>query len=271
MTLSRPRATPEVRLRKLTYRPGQSFFHQLYPLDKLIWLLILSVVILIVTRGILTFLLAALALVILFALFPQIWSVRGIRLVFFTALFLFILYILFDKTGATLWDPGLRIFRVTQNGVASGLLFGSRFLAIVLLSYIFILTTNPSELAYTLMQAGLPYRFGFMLITALRLAPILEDEGQTIYQAQLVRGVRYDQGTLKRIPLLVQQFLTPLLISALRRADKLVFSMEGRGFGQYPTRTFRQRAVLTYRDIIFNGLLVALTGLMLTLNFRGRL
>ena len=123
----------EVSLRKLTYRPGQSFFHQLYPLDKLIWLLILSVVILIVTRGILTALLAALTLATLISLFPQIWQVRGFRLVCFTALFLFILYVLFDKTGSILWDPGLRIFRITQNGITSGLLFGSRFLAIVLL------------------------------------------------------------------------------------------------------------------------------------------
>lgn len=261
---------PEVGLRKLTYRPGQSFFHRLYPLDKLIWLLLLSVLILIITKGALTLALAFLALVILVALFPQIWKIRGVRLVFFTGFFLFVLYLLFDKTGAVLWNTGPDLFKVTQNGLSSGLLFSSRFLAIVLLSYIFILTTNPSELAYALMRVGLPYRYGFMLITALRLAPILEDEGQTIYQAQLVRGVRYDQGSLKRIPLLVQQFLTPLLISALRRADKLVFSMEGRGFGQYSNRTFRQRAIPTYRDLIFNILLVPLTVLFLILNYGGR-
>ncbi len=86
-----------------------------------------------------------------------------------------------------------------------------------------------------------------------------------------MRGVRYDQGSLKRIPLLVQQFMTPLLISALRRADKLVFSMEGRGFGQYRTRTFRNRVVPTYRDLIFILLLVALSTLILVLNYGGRL
>ena len=257
-------------MRKLTFRPGTSFFHQLYPLDKLVWLLILSLLILIVTKGALTLALAIFALIILIALFPQIWRIRGIRLVLFTGFFLFILYILFDKTGQLLWDPGISLFRITQNGLSSGLLFSSRFLAIVMLSYVFILTTNPSELAYTLMRVGLPYRYGFMLITALRLAPILEDEGQTITQAQLARGVRYDQGTLKRIPLLVQQFMTPLLISALRRADKLVFSMEGRGFGQYPDRSFRQMSVPTYRDVIFNFLLVPLTVLFLILNYGGR-
>jgi len=258
-------------LRKLTFQPGNSFFHQLYPLDKLIWLLLLSSLMLIVTKGLLTMLLALLSLITLIILCPQIWKVRGFRLVFFTGITLFFVYILFNKTGQVIWDPGFRIFIITQNGVASGLLFSSRFLAIVLMSYLFILTTNPSDLAYALMKAGLPYRYGFMLITALRLAPILEDEGQTIYQAQLVRGVRYDQGNLKRIPLLVQQFMTPLLISALRKADKLVFSMEGRGFGQYSTRTFRKRVSPTYRDILFTILLVALSTIILILNYGGRL
>ena len=258
-------------MRKLTFQPGKSFFHQLYPLDKLIWLLLLSALVLIVTKGLLTLLLALLALISLIWLCPQIWKVRGFRLVFFTGIFLFVVYLLFEKTGTVLWDPGISLFKITQNGINSGLLFSSRFLAIVLMSYLFILTTNPSDLAYALMKAGLPYRFGFMLITALRLAPILEDEGQTIYQAQLVRGVRYDQGSLKRIPLLVQQFMTPLLISALRRVDKLVFSMEGRGFAQYRTRTFRNRVVPTYRDLIFTLLLVALSTFILVLNYGGRL
>ncbi|MBG0786221.1 MAG: energy-coupling factor transporter transmembrane protein EcfT [Anaerolineaceae bacterium] len=258
-------------MRKLTFQPGTSFFHMLYPLDKLIWLLLLSALVLIVTKGLLTLLLALLALISLIWLCPQIWIVRGFRLVFFTGIFLFVIYLLFEKTGAVLWDPGIKLLQITQNGIDAGLLFSSRFLAIVLMSYLFILTTNPSDLAYALMKAGLPYRFGFMLITALRLAPILEDEGQTIYQAQLVRGVRYDQGSLKRIPLLVQQFMTPLLISALRRADKLVFSMEGRGFGQYRTRTFRNRVAPSYRDLIFNILLVALSTFILVFNYGGRL
>jgi len=258
-------------LRKLTFQSGSSMFHQLYPLSKLIWLLLLSALVLIISKGLLILVLAFLALVALVVLCPQIWKVRGFRLVFFTGIFLFFVYVLFDKTGTVLWDPGIALFRITQNGIDSGLLYGSRFLAVVLMSYLFILTTNPSDLAYSLMRAGLPYRYGFMLITALRLAPILEDEGQTIYQAQLVRGVRYDQGSLKRIPLLVQQFMTPLLISALRRADKLVFSMEGRGFGQYPTRTFRNRVTPTYRDLLISILLGALSTTLLILNFRGRL
>ena len=131
----------------------------------------------------------------------------------------------------------------------SGLSYSGRFLAIVFMSYLFVLTTDPSDLAYALMNFGLPYRFGFMLVTALRLAPVMEDEGLTIYRAQLARGIRYDVANPKKFLLLVQQFMLPLLISAIRRADKLVFSMEGRGFGAHTKRTFRKRPSMTNNDL----------------------
>ncbi len=101
-------------MRKLTFQPGNSFFHQLYPLDKLIWLLLLSALVLIVTKGLLTLLLALLALISLIWLCPEIWKVRGFRLVFFTGIFLFVVYLLFEKTGTVLWDPGINFFIITQ-------------------------------------------------------------------------------------------------------------------------------------------------------------
>jgi energy-coupling factor transport system permease protein len=121
------------------------------------------------------------------------------------------------------------------------------------------------------MSIGLPYRFGFMFVTALRLAPILEGEGRTIYQAQLVRGIQYDRRGIGNVIRLSQQFLTPLLIGALRRADKLVFSMEGRGFGQYPSRTFRRQQSPSATDIIFNFIMVCLAGIALYINFGGEI
>ncbi len=74
---------------------------------------------------------------------------------------------------------------------ARGSHVGARFLDVVLLSYLFVLTTEPNLLAYGLMQVGLPYRFGFALVTALRLVPVFEKEGETVYRAQLARGIAY--------------------------------------------------------------------------------
>ncbi len=257
-------------MNKLAYQPGQTILHQVHPLSKFIWVLLTSILVFIITDGLLVFALSSWCLIYLFAVYPQIWKIRGFKFVLLTGMSLFLLYVIFDKTGTILFNPGKPLFQLTSGGILAGLIYSGRFLTIVTVSYLFVLTTNPTDLAYSLMRIGVPYRIGFMLVTALRLAPLLEDEGQTIYRAQIVRGVQYDKGNIKRFILLVQQFMTPLLISALSRADKLVFSMEGRGFGQNQTRSFRQRPKTSIWDFLFNIGMVVITGVLLIINFSGR-
>jgi energy-coupling factor transport system permease protein len=258
-------------MRKLSYQPGSSIAHQLYPLTKFGWLLIATVMFFLLQDGRLLMATAGLCALALFFINQDIWATRGFRFVCTTGIALFLLYLVFDKSGQVLFDPGYDFLVISSGGLMMGLRFSGRFLSIVFMSYIFILTTDPSDLAYALMKIGLPYRYGFMLVTALRLAPIMEEEGQTIYQAQLVRGIRYDRRNLHKLLLIIQQFMTPLLISALRRADKLVFSMEGRGFGKQPVRTFRKRPSATYLDLTLTlGLILLFAGL-LYLNHRSTL
>jgi energy-coupling factor transport system permease protein len=138
----------------------------------------------------------------------------------------------------------------------------ARFVSVVLLSYLFVLTTDPNGLAYGLMQAGVPYRYGFALITALRLVPIFEQEGQIVYRAQLARGVGYDTRSLRRLLTLARQFFLPMLISALGKVDALAVSMEGRCFGKHPSRTFLKEIHFTRRDILAAGLLLLVIGVI---------
>ena len=167
---------------------------------------------------------------------------RGVLL--WTAAFLLLLQALFYHGGEPLLYllPGGR-GPVTAAGLGRGARVAARFLVIVLSSQAFVLTTDPGALAYALMRAGLPYRFGFALVTALRLVPIFRAEATTVYQAQLARGVRYDAlGGPARVIALLRQFMLPLLVSALRKVDALAVSMEGRQFGRHPRRTYLRRA-----------------------------
>lgn len=234
---------------KLQYSPGNSIIHRLYPVTKLVWLLCGSVLVFMIGNGYLTLLTAGTFLVLLILVYPEFWKMRSVRFTFSTGLALFCIYLFFIKTGQTVFDPGINIFIITSDGLSMGLLYSSRFLSILFLSYLFILTTEPSDLAYALMRLGVPYRFGFMLVTALRLAPLMEEEGRNIYRAQLARGIRYDHAGLTKIFLLARQFLTPLLISALRRVDHLFFSMEGRGFGRCARRTFLRKILPSWLDL----------------------
>lgn len=242
---------------RLGYQPGKTWLHRLHPLVKGAWLLAATVYVFAEQ--------AVIPVVGILAFCGLCWlwiapgQVRGLRLVWLTALLLMGLQWGFVDEGNVFLDLGF--VQITDVGFANGIYVGGRFVDVVLLSYLFVLTTDPNALAYALMQVGAPYRFGFALITALRLAPIFEQEGQTVYQAQLARGIAYDAGGLERWFKLARQFVMPLLVSALSKVDALSVSMEGRCFGKYPQRTFLRKVVFTWGDgaaIVLLGLLIGL-------------
>lgn len=239
---------------RVTYQPGHSILHRLHPLVKAAWMLFGTILVFVVPSFCLV--LAVLGLVLL--AFPvaglHLGRVRGTRLFTTTALLLGILQILFVRQGAVLVQVGP--LALTADGVEAGVYVAGRFLSVVFLSYLFVLTTDPNNLAYALMQMGLPYRYGFTLITALRLVPIFEQEGQIVYSAQLARGVQYDTRSPRRFLSLARQFFLPLLVSALGKVDALAVSMEGRCFGKYPTRTFLRVVHVKRQDVAATILLL---------------
>jgi energy-coupling factor transport system permease protein len=98
------------------------------------------------------------------------------------------------------------------------------------------------------MNIGLPYRWGFALITALRLAPLFRLEAHHVYRAQLIRGVALDGAGPARWLSLLRHLCFPLLVSALRTAHHLALSMEGRAFGLCPRRTSARELPFGRRD-----------------------
>lgn len=249
-----PRGTH--RVSRVTYRPGTSLLHRLHPLVKLAWLIGGTVAVFALKQPE-----AVLGIALLAGLaFPlnglALRKVHGLRLFAFTGLTLFLVQVLFTRDGTTVLRIGP--LNVTWDGIAAGIYVAGRLLSVILLSYLFVLTTEPNDLAYTLMRIGLPYRYGFMLITALRLVPLFEEEAHIVYQAQLVRGIAYDRGGPRRFLTLARQFFLPLLVSAMSKVDALAVSMEGRCFGKYPRRTFLREVRFTWQDGVAVGVLVVL-------------
>ncbi len=253
------------RREQIAYRPGVTLIHRLHPLVKLGWMVAVTVCAFAVRSP-------WAALSVLCGLCGLwLWlapgRVRGVRLAVITSTALAIVQMLF-RTEGTVWVQ-LGWLRLTTAGISTGVYVGARFLGIVLLSYLFVRTTDPNALAYALMQVGLPYRFGFALVTALRLVPVFEQEGETVYRAQIARGMAYDRTGPRRWLILARQFILPLLVSALSKVDALAVSMEGRGFGQYQRRTFLREVPFTRTDILATGaLLLALATLVLGLRLK---
>jgi energy-coupling factor transport system permease protein len=185
------------------------------------------------------------------------WRIPGKRVWIAVGLGVLVIQVAFVRGGESVLGP------VTDAGLHAGLRAAGRLLAVVLLSTLFVATTEPFSLACALMRVGLPYRWGFALVTALRLAPAFRLEAHHVYQAQLARGVAYDAAAPRRWWLLLRHLCLPLLVSALRTAHCLSLSMEGRAFGLHPRRTYLREVTAGSNDLVAGGLLAASIALAL--------
>jgi energy-coupling factor transport system permease protein len=222
--------------RRIAYEPGASWVHRLHPLVKVAWLSALTILLFATTKAGIVLGVLGLAAALMAAGGVSLVGRRGARLILLTSLTLGALQLAFHREGAVVARVGP--LAITGAGVNAALYVAGRFASVVILSYVFVFTTDPSDLAYALMRAGVPYRYGFALVTALRLVPVFEAEAETVYEAQLARGIGHDARSPRRALGWLRQLVMPVLSSALGKVDALAVSMEGRGFGQYPHRTF---------------------------------
>ncbi len=246
---------------RVQYIPSGSPLHRLHPLPKLATLLGATVAVFIVdeTWQLLLF------LAVLLALFPaarlSLWEFRaGARFFISFSVLLMAIHAFFVHEGEVLLDATMGPFRttVTQGGLVLGLHMVIRFLVVVLGSFLFVATTEPNALAHGLMAAGLPYRAGFAMVLAMRLMPLLRSESSTVREAQAARGMPLDRPGLRGILRSIRHTFTPLLVSSLSRVDYMVISMEGRGFGLHPKRTFLREVPWRVRDSVLMTAGVAL-------------
>ena len=221
---------------RLGYQSGGSFFHRLHPLLKGAWLIFLTTAAFLIQSPTFNLVMVFGLLLIFPAIKVPLNDLRGLKLLIGTAALITVLQFLFWGEGSLVVEVGK--FRITDQGLLRGFYLGARFMVVVLISYLFVMTTSPNQLAYSMMRAGLPYRYGFAFVTALRMIPIFEEEALTVYRAQQVRGVTYRPRGLKDLWGKLSGFILPMLVSAMSKVDALSISMEGRCFGKYSTRTY---------------------------------
>jgi energy-coupling factor transport system permease protein len=159
---------------------------------------------------------------------------RRLRFVLLFALVLFIAQALSIHTGRVFVTSPVRI---TAGGLLAGAKMALRFLVILSASALFVQTTDPDRLAQGLIRMGVPYRYGYLLILALRFVPFFQDELRSVREAQRVRGIEVSVRSPRRIAHAVRYTFVPVLVSGLHRVDSIAISMKGRCFGLHPKRT----------------------------------
>jgi energy-coupling factor transport system permease protein len=207
--------------------------------------------------------------VILAALIFSIWILISSKIKFsqIKLMVIYVLVFLFINSLITfLFSPeyGVTLYG-TRHEIAS--LFGSykltteqlfyqitmffKYISVIPLGIIFLLTTNPSEFAASLNGVGVNYKAAFAVALTLRYFPDIQMTYQDISQAQQARGLELSNkekltDRFKNSLLIV----IPLIFSTLDRIEIITNAMDLRGFGKEKKRTWYNSRKLSGEDYL---------------------
>jgi len=189
---------------------------------------------------------------------PPTRFLQRLRFVILFATVLFVAQALSIREGSALFTIGIPI---TIGGVLAGATMALRFLVILTSSLLFVAVTDPDRLAGAITRTGIPYRYAFLLVLALRFAPLFQQEMRTVRDAQRIRGVGPSFTSPRGIVRAIRYTFLPVIVSGLTRVDSITMAMKGRAFGRYRDRTPPSRQPMTAMD----GLGFAATALLVAL------
>jgi energy-coupling factor transport system permease protein len=139
----------------------------------------------------------------------------------------------------------------THPSAVTGTGLGLRVIGLALPGVLLVASTDPVRLADSLtLHWHVPTRFAYGALAALRLAPLLIAEFESIRLARRTRGVEAGRNPLARVRLLGGIGFA-LLVGAVRRGSRLATAMDARGFDSGIPRTNARGSTLHRRDAVF--------------------
>ena len=114
-----------------------------------------------------------------------------------------------------------------------------KYVTVIPMALLFILTTDPSEFAASLNRIGVSYKIAYAVAIAMRYIPDLLRDYQNISFAAQARGIDLSKKTkLRQRVKNSLSVLMPLIFSSLERIETISAAMELRGFGHKNQRTW---------------------------------
>jgi energy-coupling factor transport system permease protein len=116
-------------------------------------------------------------------------------------------------------------------------LYALRFVAIVVSTSLFFITTSPDELEQVMKTFRLPRDVVFAFVTAVRFIPVMMLDTIQIMDAQKSRGLELEKGNVVRRVRNMIPVLIPLVVNSVVRSGELAEAMESRAYGAVPKPT----------------------------------
>ncbi|WP_054957419.1 energy-coupling factor transporter transmembrane component T family protein [Paenibacillus dakarensis] len=242
-----------------------SWIHSLDPRAKLASMLLYVVVIILVSSWPDMVMTALFSILVMWS--TQIsfrYYLKAMKPLRFLMLFIFIVQLVTVKSGEAWFSIGS--FTLYQGGLELGLLSVLRMALLVSFTAILTFTTTPGKLNLglegllkPLNKIGMhPERLTLMISIALRFIPTILDETHKILKAQASRGADLKELPWKDKAKMLVSLLVPVTVSAFRRAQDLIHSMESRGYVIHEPRTSLHHLTWEAKDTAFLMLFVLL-------------
>jgi energy-coupling factor transport system permease protein len=253
------------------YVPADGPLHRLHPVTKLAGLVAFIVAAFVVDQPVVLLPLSA----AVFALLVPAHALENVR----RLRFMFVLVFVFTVVVWTFFFRGR--FGATRAGFLFGLSTAIRLDTFLAAGLLFLTTTRVEEVAYALgclrlpapglarvprvawvrvpyvRWVRIPHKVGFTLTLAFRLVPVFYDAALAVVQAQRCRGLELHRGGLVRRLRRFVPVIVPVLIGALRRADRMAMALELRGFNSGRPRTTYLRARAGRADAVAGSVAAA--------------
>ncbi len=246
------------------YKEGDSFLHRTTALNKLLYIIFITLTIFLYDSLMVGFLLFLLNLS--FTIVSKTFK-RTLYVLSFVGIILLTVFIiqgLFNYQNIT---PLFKVFGLTfyKEGVFRALTISLRMLNLLFSFALLVLTTKPQNLFEELVQRGLPPKFGYVLESVLQIIPQMISKMDDILDAQRSRGLEIEGNLLKRARAFVP-LIGPVVISSLISAKERAIALEVRGF-----HTTKKTFLNEYKDTSFDKKLKVILWLSITISLLWRI
>jgi len=238
------------------YYPVSSLVHKLDPRTKILitFIYIISLFFITYLPGY-AFVVLFLYAVISLSHVPLHFILKGLKGIAFILLFTLVLNVFFTPGGKVYYEWG--IINITELGVKTAVMMGTRLILLIVGSSLLTLTTSPIELTDGIESLLNPFRkigipaheIAMMMSIALRFIPILLEETDKIMKAQMARGADFETGNIIKRAKSMIPIMVPLFISAFRRAEELAMAMEARCYRGGVGRTRMNKLQYNKQDV----------------------
>ena len=235
------------------YITKDSPVHRLNPITKILWTFVVLALSFIFDQPLIIFMIFLTNLIVSAVGGILKHIVPILKGLFIFSLILILCQIFFVTEGKTLFYaiPYFNIGKITDIGLNFSIVMALRMLTTVSTIPIMMMTTPTTDIVVVMVEKlKVPFKYSFMFITALRFIPTFMGEMEQILQAQMSRGYHSDtRNPIKKLMIIVP-LAVPLLVSSVKKTEKMAISMEVRGFGSGKRSDFRNLKMKTVDYIV---------------------